>query len=52
MVRHVAWMYLVMAATAAGLTPQLQNDQELVRLFTEDQARVPREALGHRGHHA
>ena len=38
MVRHVAWMCVVMAATAAGPPPQVQNDQELARLFTEDQA--------------
>jgi len=34
----VAGFLAFLAATAAGLTPQVQNDQELVRLFTEDQA--------------
>lgn len=45
MVRHVAWLCVVLAATAAGPPPSQRDNEEVARLYKEDQTdRTP--ALG------
>ncbi len=42
MVRHMAWMCVVLAATSAAPPPAAQDNEDLARLFTQDQAdRMP-----------